>query len=57
MKCKDRGISQLFHVKRLKTEGAVSNLFVDISEVLQVGSEGANGRRANAATMLAYFLG
>jgi len=47
----------LFHVKRLKTEGAVSNLFVDISEVLQVGSEGANGRRANAATMLAYFLG
>lgn len=32
----------LFHVKRLQTEEAAINLFIDISEVQQVGSEGAN---------------
>ena len=32
----------MFHVKRLQTEEAAINLFVDISEVQQVGSEGAN---------------
>ena len=33
--------SKLFHVKRLQTEEAATNSFVDISEVQQVGSEGA----------------
>ena len=32
----------MFHVKRLQTEEAAINLFIDISEVQQVGSEGAN---------------
>ena len=32
----------MFHVERLKTEEAAINLFIDISEVQQVGSEGAN---------------
>ena len=32
----------VFHVKRLQTEEAAINLFIDISEVQQVGSEGAN---------------
>ena len=40
----------LFHVKRLQTEEAAINLFIDISEVQQVGSEGANtqGNRKHA---------
>lgn len=33
---------RMFHVKRLQTEEAAINLFIDISEVQQVGSEGAN---------------
>ena len=32
----------MFHVKQLQTEEAAGNLFTDISEVQQVGSEGAN---------------
>ena len=32
----------MFHVKRLQTEDATKNLFFGISEVQQVGSEGAN---------------
>ena len=32
----------MFHVERLQTEEAAANLFVDISEVQQVGSKGAN---------------
>ena len=31
-----------FHVKQLQTEEAAGNLFTDIFEVQQVGSEGAN---------------
>ena len=40
----------VFHVKRLQTEEAAINLFIDISEVQQVGSEGANtqGNRKHA---------
>jgi hypothetical protein len=34
----------MFHVERLQTEEAAINLFIDISEVQQVGSEGANLR-------------
>ena len=32
----------MFHVKHLQTEEAAGNSFTDISEVQQVGSEGAN---------------
>jgi len=32
----------VFHVERLQTEDATKNLFFGISEVQQVGSEGAN---------------
>lgn len=35
-------IPRMFHVKQLQTEEAAGNLFTDISEVQQVGSEGAN---------------
>ena len=34
--------SAVFHVKQLQTEEAAGNSFTDISEVQQVGSEGAN---------------
>ena len=34
--------STMFHVKQLQTEEAAGNSFTDISEVQQVGSEGAN---------------
>ena len=34
--------SAVFHVKQLQTEEAAENSFTDISEVQQVGSEGAN---------------
>ena len=34
--------SAVFHVKQLQTEEATGNSFTDISEVQQVGSEGAN---------------
>ena len=34
--------SVVFHVKQLQTEEAAGNSFTDISEVQQVGSEGAN---------------
>jgi hypothetical protein len=34
----------MFHVKQLQTEEATGNSFTDISEVQQVGSEGANSR-------------
>ena len=33
---------RMFHVKQLQTEEATGNSFTDISEVQQVGSEGAN---------------
>lgn len=36
--------SVVFHVKQLQTEEATGNSFTDISEVQQVGSEGANMR-------------
>ena len=47
--CRARKIL-MFHVKRLQTEEAAINLFIDISEVQQVGSEGANtqGNRKHA---------
>ena len=45
----------MFHVERLQTEEAAANLFVDISEVQQVGSEGANTHRSPSKSMLAYF--
>ena len=37
----------MFHVERLQTEEAAINLFIDISEVQQVGSEGGNVRRVS----------
>ena len=45
---------RMFHVKRLQTEEAAINLFIDISEVQQVGSEGANtqGNRKQSYTSL-----
>ena len=36
--------SAVFHVKQLQTEEAAGNSFTDISEVQQVGSEGAEAR-------------
>ena len=48
-------IKKMFHVERLQTEEAAANLFVDISEVQQVGSEGANTHRSPSKSMLAYF--
>ena len=36
--------SVVFHVKQLQTEETTGNSFTDISEVQQVGSEGANMR-------------
>ena len=33
---------RMFHVKQLQTEEATGNSVTDISEVQQVGSEGAN---------------
>ena len=46
----------MFHVKRLQTSEAVINSFIDISEVQQVGSEGAKHSRANAASILVWTL-
>ena len=46
----------MFHVKRLQTSEAVINSFIDISEVQQVGSEGAKHSRANAAPILVWAL-
>ena len=43
--------SKLFHVKRMQTEEAATNLFVDISEVQQVGSTGAQRLQTEEAAI------
>ena len=46
----------MFHVKRLQTEEAATNLFVDISEVQQVGSEGANTHKVTKQKCACTFF-
>ena len=55
MHCPDIKQIDMFHVKRLQTEEAATNSFVDISEVQQVGSEGANTRASEEAQRSEYL--
>ena len=47
--------TDMFHVERLQTSEAATNSFVDISEVQQVGSEGANTRAIEEAQRSEYL--
>ena len=47
---------KMFHVERLQTEEAAANLFVYISEVQQVGSEGANTHKVTKQKYARIFF-